>query len=71
MKGLLMRAAGEQEKLVIFYMDGQEKITQRYVKVLKIRGDYMLAYCYYRKKMRTFKIANILSAAPARKGVGA
>ncbi|MHA6253268.1 hypothetical protein [Oceanobacillus sp. CAU 1775] len=71
MKGLFMRAAESQEKLVIFYMDGAEQVTQRYIKVLKIRGDYMLAYCFYRKKVRTFKMSNILSAAPVKKGVGA
>ena len=71
MRSLFIRASESKEKIVIFYMDANNKITQRFVKVIKLNDDYMLAYCYYRKKLRTFKIEHILSAGPVRKGVGA
>ena len=71
MKGLFLRAAENKEKIVIFYMDVNNEITERYVRVIKIHGDSILVYCYYRKKVRTFKLDNILSAGPVRNGVGA
>ena len=71
MKGLFTRASEKKEKIAIFYMDSNNNITQRYVRVIKIHGDSILVYCYYRKKVRTLKLDNILSAEPVRNGVGA
>lgn len=71
MKGLFTRASENKEKIVIFYMDSKNNITQRYVRVIKIHGDSIFVYCYYRKKVRTLKLDNILSAEPVRNGVGA
>jgi len=71
MKGLFLRSIEEKEKIIIFYMDGNNNVTQRYVRVLKLNDTFMLAYCYYRKKIRTFKLENILSAGPVRKRMGA
>lgn len=62
MIGLFNRAITNKEKIVLFYMDQNNNITQRYVRVLKIKHDYILVYCYYRKKVRTLKLDNILSA---------
>ncbi|WP_405103019.1 hypothetical protein [Oceanobacillus sp. FSL H7-0719] len=68
MKGLFDRSIKNNETIVIFYMGQDNKVTQRYVRVLKYNNDYALVYCYYRKKVRTLKLDNILSAGP-RKGI--
>lgn len=71
MKGLFIRAAASKEKIIIVYMDSDNKITQRYVRIIKMDETYILVYCFYRKKVRTLKIDHILSAGPVRNGVGA
>ncbi|WP_068672265.1 hypothetical protein [Oceanobacillus sp. Castelsardo] len=68
MKGLFQRSIDNKEKIIIFYMDRDNKVTERYIRVMKLQNDYALAYCYYRKKVRTFKLDNILSAGQTRKG---
>ena len=68
MKGLFERSIKNKETIVIFYMDQDNKVTQRYVRVLKMNDSLILVYCYYRKKVRTLKLDNILSTGP-RKGV--
>jgi predicted DNA-binding transcriptional regulator YafY len=61
----------QKEKIMIFYIDSASNVTQRYIRVVRITDKVAVAYCYYRKQVRTFKLDNILSAGPARKGVGA
>ncbi|KPH76060.1 WYL domain-containing protein [Oceanobacillus caeni] len=68
MKGLFQRSIDNKEKIIIFYMDSNNQVTERYIRVLKLHDNYILAYCYYRKQVRTFKLDNILSAGPIRKG---
>lgn len=68
MKGLFKRSIENKEKIIIFYIDSNGKVTQRYVRVLKMYDSHILVYCYYRKKVRTLKLDNILSCGP-RKGI--
>jgi len=68
MKGLFLRSIENKEKIIIFYMDSNNNVTERYIRVLNIKENYILAYCYYRKQVRTFKLDNILSAGLDRKG---
>lgn len=58
---LLKHAVYEKIKLEMIYMACDGKVSQRFVRVLEVREDYILAYCYHRKQVRTFKIENILS----------
>ncbi|MBN6205036.1 hypothetical protein JYK21_01115 [Ralstonia pickettii] len=69
MKGLLIRSMERKEKIVVFYMDSNNEVTERYVRVLKMNDNYILVYCYYRKKVRTLKLDNILSAGLLRKRI--
>ncbi|WP_042224797.1 hypothetical protein [Oceanobacillus manasiensis] len=62
MNGVFMRSMETKQKIVVFYMDGNQQITQRFIRVLKMDDTLVLAYCYYRKSVRTFKRENILSA---------
>lgn len=71
MKSLVNRSLHYKEKIMIFYIDNNSNVTQRIVRVIRINNDSIAAYCFYRKKVRTFKLNNILSAGPIRKRVGA
>ncbi|GAA0414807.1 hypothetical protein GCM10008934_02100 [Virgibacillus salarius] len=53
------------------HVDNNNNVTERYIRVLEVNDTSILAYCYYRKKVRTFKLKNILSTGPVRKRVGA
>lgn len=55
MKTLFLNSIEIKEKIVIFYMDSNNKVTQRYIRVLQVHDNYILAYCYYREKVRTFR----------------
>ncbi|MCG3420934.1 hypothetical protein ACTWPF_12355 [Oceanobacillus sp. M65] len=70
MNGVFKRSMETKQKIVVFYMDGNQQITQRFIRVLKMDDTLVLAYCYYRKSVRTFKRENILSAGLIKK-VGA
>ncbi|MDY0395456.1 hypothetical protein ACFSMW_00020 [Virgibacillus halophilus] len=71
MEGLLRRSLENKEKIIIFYVSNKNQITERYIRVLQLHDDYVTAYCYYRKQVRTFKLESILSAGQSRKRVGA
>lgn len=56
----------------MIYQSNEGKFTQRIIKVLEIKQDYIRAYCYLRKGERHFKLSNILSvAAPSSRKRGA
>ncbi|SET17465.1 hypothetical protein SAMN05216389_106169 [Oceanobacillus limi] len=59
-----------KKKIMIFYMDRNQKITQRIIRVVELKEDHVVAFCYYRKKVRTFRTDNILSAGPLQKDTG-
>ncbi|WP_047980797.1 hypothetical protein [Ornithinibacillus contaminans] len=71
MKGLFLRSIEKKEKIVIIYMDQYERVTQRYVRVIRMDEHTIMAYCYWRKKIRMFTKQNILSAGPIQKKLGA
>lgn len=71
MKGLFTRSINNKEIIIIFYINNEHKVTQRFVRVLKMNENHILAYCYYRKQVRTFNLDNILSAGPAKERIGA
>jgi predicted DNA-binding transcriptional regulator YafY len=48
----------------IIYLDLQGKISQRQVRPLQIEREKLIAYCLYRKKLRTFLVSGILAAQP-------
>src|SRR5690625_799925 len=68
---ILNRSLQHNEKIMIFYMDSASNVTQRYIRAIRINDESIVAYCYWRKKVRTFKLDNILSAGPSNKRVGA
>lgn len=59
--GMLRNALETGRKLVIIYnKDG--RITQRKIKVLGVDHHRILAYCYLRNRIRTFKKDSVLAA---------
>ncbi|WP_284141056.1 MULTISPECIES: hypothetical protein [unclassified Virgibacillus] len=67
MIGLFHRSVQNKEKLMIFYIDSTNHITQRIIRVLDVNEKQVLAFCYWRKQVRTFKLDKILSADVLRK----
>ena len=71
MRGLFVRALENKKKIMVVYMDDQHELTQRVVKVLNVKDDRLLVYCYFRKQIRTLKIEHVLSAEAVKERVGA
>ncbi|KHE66824.1 hypothetical protein LD39_20730 [Halobacillus sp. BBL2006] len=59
-----MRSKREKEKIEMIYISKQGHLTQRIIRVIHIREDHIVAYCFNRREVRTFYIENILSAFP-------
>lgn len=68
MNGLLKRAVESRQKLEMIYISKEGVISQRVIKVLAVSDVSIKAYCYTKKKYRTFKLTNILSVGPLRIG---
>lgn len=71
MVGLLNKSLYEKEKIMIYYMDSKGKVSQRIIRVVGVDDKRVLAYCYYRKQVRSFKMENILSCGQVKRSVGA
>ncbi|MEN2765694.1 hypothetical protein [Ornithinibacillus xuwenensis] len=71
MKGLMARSIESKEKIVIFYIDRNNNITQRYIRIISFDEETVIAFCFWRKKIRNFKMKNILSAGPIKNRMGA
>lgn len=71
MIGFLIKAMEQKEKVMIYYLDRDNNVTQRIIRIVEVKKDTLLAYCFYRKQVRSFKIDNILSCGMIKKSVGA
>ncbi|MBM7601581.1 putative DNA-binding transcriptional regulator YafY [Virgibacillus halotolerans] len=65
------RSLHDKEKIMIYYMDSDNRVTQRIIRVIQMEVHSIVAFCYYRRQIRTFRLNNILSVGPTKKGVGA
>ncbi|QOR67806.1 hypothetical protein IM538_06635 [Cytobacillus suaedae] len=69
MMGILKRAFHEQSTIEIIYISKGGVVSGRLIKVMEIKENTLIAYCYLRNKRRTFLLENILSAdVPRRRG---
>lgn len=50
----------------LIYLDQQGKLSQRNVFILSERNGKLLAYCYTKRKIRSFVIKNILGIRKVR-----
>ena len=64
MKDEIKKAMQHNQIIDIIYMAKDRKFTKRRVKVIKIVGDTVQAYCFTRHAKRTFKFENILAIFP-------
>lgn len=71
MKNMIMRSIQNKEKLEMIYLSSDNRVSQRVVRVLKLNDDMIMAYCYTKRTIRTFKLENILSVGQVRKRMGA
>ncbi|SER00062.1 hypothetical protein SAMN05216232_3920 [Virgibacillus subterraneus] len=71
MKNMLQRSVQTKQNLEMINLDNYNQVSQRVVRVIKINDGLVLAYCFTRMKVRTFKLGDILSVEPVRKRMGA
>ncbi|MEW9501804.1 transcriptional regulator [Jeotgalibacillus marinus] len=64
MKNKLFYAMESNQMVEMIYMSNRGQISQRRINVLKVNESSMVAYCYLRRKQRTFSYSNILSFIP-------
>ena len=68
MESLLNRSIEQKQKLEMIYLASNGELSQRIFRVIEVKEDGILAYCYSRRQVRTFKKENILSLNPYRSG---
>ena len=61
MREQLIKAMQHNQIVDIMYIAKDDAITKRRIKLIKIAGDTVQAYCFTRHAKRTFKINNILA----------
>jgi predicted DNA-binding transcriptional regulator YafY len=59
---LIESALANQRPIEIVYQDEKKVLTQRIIRVRNIVSGLVVAFCYYRRENRTFKLDEILSA---------
>ncbi|WP_082234961.1 hypothetical protein [Halobacillus massiliensis] len=64
MESLLIKANDENMTLEMIYMDTQGELSYRVIKVVKNEEEFILGYCYDKKKVRSFRKDSILSIYP-------
>lgn len=64
MKEQIIKAMQHNQTLDIMYMAKDRVITKRRIKLIKMGGNTVQAYCFARHAKRTFIIDNILAAYP-------
>ena len=61
MNGILIRGLENQQPIELIYMGADGKLSQRIIRVLSITDIHVKAFCYSKRKLRTFRKENILS----------
>lgn len=60
----LMKCMERNQLVELMYMDSKGNISQRRVKILKIKGDAFQVFCFKRNAKRTFIIDSVLACVP-------
>ncbi len=64
MKGQLLKVLERNQLVDMMYIDKNNKISKRRVKVTKVDNDTFKAYCFVKHAARTFTIDNVLALLP-------
>ncbi|SDL99511.1 hypothetical protein [Sediminibacillus halophilus] len=67
MKTMLHLAQDNKTKVEMIYQAKNGQLSQRIVRILQVKEEQVVAYCFYRKQVRTFRLENILAVHPAKK----
>ncbi|MCJ8008883.1 hypothetical protein ACFFF5_10155 [Lederbergia wuyishanensis] len=67
MNGILNRAAGTDQRIELIYINKNNQLSKRIIKVLSVTDQAIKAYCYTKRHFRTFKLENILSVGPIKR----
>ena len=67
MREQLLKAMQHNQILDIMYIAKDQSITKRRIKLIKIFGDHVQAYCFSRHAKRNFIVDNILAVHPVNK----
>ncbi len=67
MKTMLHLAMENKKKLEMIYQSKSGGLSQRVVRILQVKEEQVVAYCYSRRQVRTFRLDNILAVHPAEK----
>ncbi|KPL61380.1 hypothetical protein AM506_01755 [Rossellomorea vietnamensis] len=61
---IIERSLVDRCPIEIIYMNSELECSKRRILVKKVQKEYILAYCYFRKDIRNFRIHDILAASP-------
>jgi predicted DNA-binding transcriptional regulator YafY len=64
MQHILRKCFRNKRTVTIVYMDHNERITQRNIRILRLDEHYVHAYCLLRKMVRTFDLHGLLAVRP-------
>lgn len=64
MRIYLIKSMRYNQPMDMVYMSNDGAVSQRRIKVLQMRGDCCVAYCYLRQSKRTFRVDSILALVP-------
>ncbi len=67
MREQLIKAMQQNKILDIMYIAKDQSITKRRIKLIKISGEHVQAYCFSRHAKRNFIVDNILAVYPVNK----
>ncbi|WP_079526353.1 transcriptional regulator [Solibacillus isronensis] len=67
MREQLIKAMQQNQILDIMYIAKDQSITKRRIKLIKISGEHVQAYCFSRHAKRNFIVDNILAVHPVNK----
>ena len=67
MREQLIKAMQQNKILDIMYIAKDQSITKRRIKLIKISGEHVQAYCFSRHAKRNFIVDNILAVYPVKK----
>lgn len=62
-KGII-KNMNKNQLVEVIYISNSGQITKRRVKVYKVNQQSFIGYCYLRKSIRTFNIANVFALVP-------
>jgi predicted DNA-binding transcriptional regulator YafY len=64
MNKLLRRSLNEHFPIEIIYIAQHNQLTKRKIIVKRVNPDSIVAYCFLRQQLRTFRVEHILAAYP-------